>query len=261
MASTGDVEAVFELVRARYPLAPLIVVGASFGSALVANWCVRRPAAAASCNIELMLLYAYGHSVEQTVWAADHDVFGGLSGASAVRMWKAAFLDNTANRARLERLECTHAGFRIDALARAQTVREWDAACLPAYGFDTMDAMFAHADPVAHFGALPASIHTVRLHHNISDGHVVHHLFFSQIPHYRLSQVRATTPTRRRRSRASLTRRHRPPRQSHLYCDAQGCTNMSTTRMAHPSSSHFGGRFSSATTRVGSGPSRRNTTP
>ena len=161
MASTGDVEAVFELVRARYPLAPLIVVGASFGSALVANWCVRRPAAAASCNIELMLLYAYGHSVEQTVWAADHDVFGGLSGASAVRMWKAAFLDNTANRARLERLECTHAGFRIDALARAQTVREWDAACLPAYGFDTMDAMFAHADPVAHFGALPASIHTV----------------------------------------------------------------------------------------------------
>lgn len=161
VSSTGDVEAIFELVRSRYPLAPLVVVGASFGSALVANWCVRRPAAAASYDIKLMLLYAYGHSVEETVWAADNDVFGGLSGASAVRMWKATFLDNPSNRAQLQRLECTHAGFRIEALERAQSVREWDAACLPAYGFETLSAMFARADPVAHFDALPPSIPVV----------------------------------------------------------------------------------------------------
>lgn len=41
-----------------------------------------------------------------------------------------------------------------------------------------------------------------RLHHNISDGHVIHHLFFSQIPHYRLSQV---PPLARRHPRARCT--------------------------------------------------------
>ena len=126
------------------------------------NWCVRHPTAAASYGIEATLLYAYGHSVAQTVRAADDDGFGGLSGASVVRMWKTAFLhDNEANRAQLRRLECTHPGFRIEALERARTVREWDTACLPAYGFETLTDMFAHADPVAHFDALPPSIRVV----------------------------------------------------------------------------------------------------
>ena len=50
---------------------------------------------------------------------------------------------------------------RDDWARRDRPVREWDTACLPAYGFETLTDMFAHADPVAHFDALPPSIRVV----------------------------------------------------------------------------------------------------
>lgn len=159
--SATDVGAVLACVRACFPTAPLVVIGASFGSALVSNWCARNPVTATSMRIDAVLLYAYGHSIAATVWAADHDGVGGLTGRAVVRMWKATFLDQPANRAQLERLESTHRGFDIAALSSARSVREWDTACLPLYGFETLDEMLEYADPVAHFASLPASLPVV----------------------------------------------------------------------------------------------------
>lgn len=45
------------------------------------------------------------------------------------------------------------------------------------------------------------------LHHNISDGHVVHHLFFTQVPHYHLPKVKSRTA--RTAHRAARTTGHR----------------------------------------------------
>jgi omega-3 fatty acid desaturase (delta-15 desaturase) len=52
------------------------------------------------------------------------------------------------------------------------------------------------------------------LHHNISDGHVVHHLFFTQVPHYHLTKVGSAPLSVRRALRSSGARRGRPTRES-----------------------------------------------
>lgn len=51
------------------------------------------------------------------------------------------------------------------------------------------------------------------LHHNISDGHVVHHLFYTQVPHYHLKQVRVGPARARAEGQRARARRGRRPVQ------------------------------------------------
>lgn len=159
--STDDVGEVLRHVHARYPKDELILVGCSMGSALLSNWLVRNPEEAGKLNIKLVMMYAYGHSTEAAVFAADNDMFGGASGASAVRMWKNVILGDPSNMKHIMRLERTCPGFNVSALRSATTVREWDEACLPAYGFKTMSEMFSMADPVNLFHHMNTSIPVV----------------------------------------------------------------------------------------------------
>jgi predicted alpha/beta-fold hydrolase len=93
------------------------------------------------------------------VWAADNDALGGMTSASVVKMWKGIFLRNTQNLAHLQTLEKTFAPrFQIDALHRAKSVREWDIACLPLYGFESIEEMFRASDPVHVFRELNPTI-------------------------------------------------------------------------------------------------------
>lgn len=160
--STDDVGAILRHLKCRLPNAPIVLVGCSFGSAMVSNWLVRNADEAGACNIVLTLLYAYGHSTTDTVWAADNDALGGMTSASVVKMWKEVFLRNTQNLAHLQTLEKTFAPrFQIDALNRAKSVREWDIACLPLYGFESIDDMFRASDPMHVFRQLNPTIPVV----------------------------------------------------------------------------------------------------
>ena len=49
----------------------------------------------------------------------------------------------------LHSLESSKPGFNADALLKAKTFQEWDAAVAPAYGFASVDEMYSQSDVVA----------------------------------------------------------------------------------------------------------------
>lgn len=154
--STGDAGVVIRHVRALHPRSPLVLIGCSFGSAMVANWCSRNAREAADLEIGAILLYAYGHSAGTTVAVADA-AYAGLTGRFVAGKWRAQILEGgrsghgRANVAFLRELERKRPAFRLDALAKATSVGEWDTACLPAYGFTSLAEMLDLADPVHTF--------------------------------------------------------------------------------------------------------------
>lgn len=155
--ATDDVGEVLRYVRTLYPKDPLILVGCSMGSAILTNWLVRNPEEAGKLKIDLIMLYAYGHSTAEAVLAADNDIFGGASGTSVVRMWKKVIFEDPFNIEHVIRLENMFPGFSAKALRSSNTIREWDEACLPVYGFASMEDMFNVADPVKVFYCLNVS--------------------------------------------------------------------------------------------------------
>ncbi|KAG8467265.1 hypothetical protein KFE25_000581 [Diacronema lutheri] len=158
--STDDPGVVLRHVRAAHPRSPLVFIGCSFGSAMVANWASRNADEARALRIDAILLYAYGHSAAATGGVADA-VYSGMTGRFVAGKWRRTIFDGSRgvghkNVAFLRALERTRPAFRLDALARASTVGEWDTACLPAYGFRSLAHMIDKADPIFTFRSLEA---------------------------------------------------------------------------------------------------------
>lgn len=156
--STGDAGVVLRHVRALHPTAPLVLIGCSFGSAMLANWTSRNAREAAALGIGAILLYAYGHSAATTVCVADAS-YAGLTSRFIAGKWRHHILESAdehgpANVAALQGLESRLPAFRLRALAAATSIGEWDAACLPAYGFSSLAHMLAEADPIHTFANL-----------------------------------------------------------------------------------------------------------
>lgn len=148
--STDTVGIVLRHVSELYPDAPLVLIGWSFGGALVSNWLSRNPEESTKFNIKIVLLYAYGHSIKDTVEAADN-TWGGIASSSVLNLWKRTIFDNKNNSKWIEKLETECPTFSIERLRNAKTVVEWDTACLPLYMFESIEDLYEQCDPARFF--------------------------------------------------------------------------------------------------------------
>lgn len=148
--STDTVGIVLRHLKSMYPDAPLVLVGWSFGGALISNWLSRNPEESATFNISVVIMYAYGHSIKDTVEAADVS-WGGIAASSVVGLWRSKMFDDIQNFNYIKTLEDKYPDFSLKCLKCAKTVLDWDIACLPLYGFDTIEDMYDHADPAQMF--------------------------------------------------------------------------------------------------------------
>lgn len=64
-ASTDDLTVLFRTVRERYPSVPLVVIGASMGTAIFTNWAARNNEEVERLRLGPALLLAFGHSVRR----------------------------------------------------------------------------------------------------------------------------------------------------------------------------------------------------
>jgi predicted alpha/beta-fold hydrolase len=156
--ATVDVGFVLRHVRRLHPHAPLVILATSIGSALVSNWAGRHPSEASELGIDLLLLYAYGHSAGTTACVADAS-FAGVSGRFVAAKWRAQMFDESRsfgrrNIAHLTALEKQVPGFSLARLRSARSVGEWDLACLPAYGIRSLAQLYAAADSAHYFEQL-----------------------------------------------------------------------------------------------------------
>lgn len=163
--TTSDPGVVLSAVRERYPHAPIIVVACSFGSALVVNWAARHRVASRALRLELLLLYAYGHSSAATACTADF-ALGGATGRFITRKWQRFMLDpnhptGAHNLAFLEKLAQRRPEVSIEALRSARSIGEWDEACSRVYGFESVAAMIDASEPLEWFAQLPPSLPVV----------------------------------------------------------------------------------------------------
>lgn len=145
--STNDIGDVLRFVRRAYKKARIIVIALSMGTALFCNWCARNSREAARLRIGPALLLGFGHSVPQTVGAADSIRLGGVATISSfvIRKWKMCMQKGRLSlRDEIDALRVP--GFDLDKLLSATTMWEWDTASLPLYGFSTLEEMYRAAD-------------------------------------------------------------------------------------------------------------------
>lgn len=140
--ATDHLTHVFEAVSRAHPGVPVRVIAASMGSALFTNWAARR-ASHARC-VHSCLLLCFGGSIRETVRAVDEQWFWARA---ILRKWKGAL-----DHGRLREFERSHVGFSAESLMRARTLRAWDEATLPLYGFASLERMLDAADVHACFG-------------------------------------------------------------------------------------------------------------
>lgn len=122
---------------------------ASFGSALFANWAARHNDEVEALRLGPAFFLGFGHSVEDTVAASDtcgwlHGIAGSPVSLIMISKWIRMLEEGNGGLDTLRGLECP--GFDAEALLRARTFREWDAACAPAYGFPSLKALYEAAD-------------------------------------------------------------------------------------------------------------------
>lgn len=140
--STDDMGALLRAARAHYPHAHIVVLAASFGTALFTNWAARFPDEAEALGVRGAILLGFGHSVRDAVAASDAIV---QSSAFVIRTWLRC-LHQGGGIHTLHALEETCPGFRLSDLLSARTLREWDAAAAPAYGFRSTDELYSASD-------------------------------------------------------------------------------------------------------------------
>lgn len=159
--ATDDVGSVLKAARAKFPqpLPLVVVVAASFGTALFSNFAARRASEIEELGVSGALFLGFGHSVLETVTGSDQLAIGpfgtvrGLTSKFPIKTWiKHLTKDEgkwlAALKERSPDLDC-------EALLRSTTMFEWDRATLPAYGFDSIDALYDAADPVRCLGKMP----------------------------------------------------------------------------------------------------------
>jgi len=152
---TDHLTHVFGAVRKTYGEdVPILVLAASFGTALLTNWAAHHPGQAKALRIGPVMLCAFGHSIAATRETADaSSLCFGCAGKTLasfnLRGYVSAIADSNAGGLQpLYDLALSCPGFDPDELMRASnsSLREWDLACLPLFGYETLEEMDAACD-------------------------------------------------------------------------------------------------------------------
>ena len=143
-------------VSAKWPGVPLVVIGCSIGSAHFTRWAGANPEKLQQCGVVGAVMVCHGQSARPAAMAVDS------SGAASFIL--DAYREILQRHPDLELLAKTFPGFQPEKLQSARSLREWDDALLPVYGFghyeevldavDTTGAMLQKLSiPVVFFGA------------------------------------------------------------------------------------------------------------
>lgn len=133
----GDIGHILEHVSKK-STAPLVVVGCSIGAAHFTRWAGMNPEKLQECRVQGAVLVCHGHSSRPAATAVD------ASGAAPFIL--AAYRDIVRRCADLEVLATSFPGFEPEKLRRARSLREWDEALLPVYGFTEHDHVMDAVD-------------------------------------------------------------------------------------------------------------------
>lgn len=133
--STDIVGEVLRHISNLYPDAQLVIVGWSLGAGLVANWLSRNQTESKRFNIQLVLLYAYGQCLLETIKSSSKNM-GGIARMHVLHLWKRKMKRNL----------------------NANTIIQWDRACLPLYGFKTMTEMYEASNPAPVFHKIKQNV-------------------------------------------------------------------------------------------------------
>lgn len=88
------------------------------------------------------MLLGFGHSVRDAVAASDAI---SQSSGFVIRTWLKRLHEGGGIHT-LHKLEGTCPGFKLQRLLAARTLRDWDAACAPAYGFSSAEELYQASD-------------------------------------------------------------------------------------------------------------------
>ncbi|CAE7214324.1 unnamed protein product [Symbiodinium microadriaticum] len=133
----GDIGHILEHVSKK-STAPLVVVGCSIGAAHFTRWAGMNPEKLQEYRVQGAVLVCHGHSSRPAATAVD------ASGAAPFIL--AAYRDIVRRCADLEVLATSFPGFEPEKLRRARSLREWDEALLPVYGFTEHDHVMDAVD-------------------------------------------------------------------------------------------------------------------